>query len=204
MLNICSTLGFGRIHVAPAIATLAEEHPDLEIRLELFDRAIDLVHEGFDLEIRVGDDLPEQHICTQLVVSKRIVCCSPGYLASHGTPASVEELSNHRCLVIKERATPYGVWHLEHEHEKPQIVNVGGPLSANSGEIIVQWALNNGGIMLRSLWDVKPMLENGSLIQILPEYSQSANVWGVYPTRPSQSAKLRVCLEFFEQQFRML
>ncbi len=204
LLNVCSTFGFGRTHVAPAIAHLSQENPELEIRLELFDRSIDLVHEGFDLEIRVGDDLPEQHMCKKLATSSRILCCAPSYLSANGVPSSLDDLQNHRCLVIKERATPYGVWHLEQENNEPQTVKVGGPLSTNNGEIIVQWALSGMGIMLRSLWDVKPKLENGTLVQVLPEYSQSANVWAVYPTRPSQSAKLRVCLDFLIKRFSSL
>lgn len=204
LLNVCSTFGFGRIHVAPAIAKLSEENPELEVRLELFDRSIDLIHEGFDLEIRVGDDLPEQHICKKLVTSHRVLCCSPSYLSAHSEPTSLEDLQNHKCLVIKERATPYGVWQLTRHCGEQKTVKVGGPLSANNGEIIVQWALNGRGIMLRSLWDVKPQIDKGTLVQILPEYSQPASVWGVYPTRPSQSAKLRVCLEFLEQRFKDL
>jgi LysR family transcriptional activator of dmlA len=64
--------------------------------------------------------------------------------------------------------------------------------------------LSGGGILLRSMWDVKPMLEQGRLVQVLEDYTQSANVWAVYPTRLSESAKLRVCVEFLEEYFRDL
>ncbi|MNG19806.1 HTH-type transcriptional regulator DmlR [compost metagenome] len=83
-------------------------------------------------------------------------------------------------------------------------MRVSGPLSSNSGEIVLEWALSGGGILLRSMWDVKPMLEKGRLVQVLADYSQSANVWAVYPTRLSESAKLRVCVEFLEEYFRDL
>ena len=67
---------------------------------------------------------------------------------------------------------------------------------------VLQWALGGKGVLLRSQWDVQPLLEQGRLVQVLHEYSQSANIWAVYPTRLSDSAKLRVCVEFLERYLR--
>ncbi len=203
LLHICSSFGFGRNHVAPAVALLSERYPKLEVRLELFDRAVDIVKEGFDLEIRVGDDLPEHHICKKLVSNKRVLCASPDYLNRYGTPDNIESLTQHKCLVLKERNNSFGIWSLNNSEETNNI-KVDGALSSNNGEIIVQWGLSGQGIMLRSLWDVQPLLSQGKLVHVLQDYSQSANVWGVHPTRPSQSAKLRVCIEFFEQHFKSI
>jgi LysR family transcriptional activator of dmlA len=77
-------------------------------------------------------------------------------------------------------------------------------LSSNNGEIVLQWALDGRGVLLRSLWDVKPLLEQGRLVQVLPEYTQSANVWAVYPTRLAYSGKLRACVEFLQEHFKDL
>ena len=72
--------------MAPAVSLLAERYPDLEIRLDLFDRVVDIVNEGFDLEIRVGDHLPGQHIGRRLVSNRRVLCAAPAYLERRGTP----------------------------------------------------------------------------------------------------------------------
>lgn len=202
-LHICSSFGFGRNHVAPAIGKLSQAYPRLDIRLDVFDRVVDIVGEGFDLEIRVGDDLPDQHLGRKLASNRRVLCASPEYLQRRGIPHSLEELDAHDCLVLKERNNAFGLWTLTRDGEEAT-VRVGGPLSSNSGEIVLEWALSGGGILLRSMWDVKPLLEQGRLVQVLPDYSQSANVWAVYPTRLSQSAKLRVCVEFLEECFRDL
>ena len=202
-LHICSTFGFGRNHVAPAITTLSQLYPKLEIRLDVFDRVVDIVNEGFDLEIRVGDDLPNQFLGKKLVSNRRVLCATPDYLERRGTPQTLDELAAHDCLVLKERNNAFGIWNLTRGEEEKS-VRVSGPLSSNNGEIVLRWALSGSGIILRSLWDVKPMLESGQLVQVLSDYNQSANVWAVYPTRVSQSAKLRVCIEFFEQHFREL
>jgi len=105
--------------------------------------------------------------------------------------------------VLKERNNAFGIWELTKDGQQ-ESVRVSGPLSSNSGEIVMEWALSGGGILLRSMWDVKPMLEQGRLVQVLADYTQSANVWAVYPTRLSESAKLRVCVEFLEEYFRDL
>lgn len=74
--------------------------------------------------------------------------------------------------------------------------SVTGHLSSNSGEIVLQWALEGKGIMLRSEWDVQPFLTSGKLVRVLPEYAQSANIWAVYQEPLYRSVKLRVCVEF--------
>ncbi|EIK95480.1 LysR family transcriptional regulator [Pseudomonas sp. M47T1] len=202
-LHICSSFGFGRNHVAPAVCALSRAYPRLDIRLDVFDRVVDVVNEGFDLEIRVGDDLAGQHLGKQLVRNLRVLCATPEYLAARGTPQTLADLAEHDCLVIKERNNAFGVWSLSREGQA-ESVKVSGPLSSNNGEIVLQWALDGAGIILRSLWDVKPMLDQGRLVQVLHDYSQSANVWAVYPMRLSQSAKLRVCVEFLQEYFRNL
>ena len=180
-LHLCSSFGFGRNHVAPALSLLAEQYPDLEIRLDLFDRVVDIVSEGFDLEIRVGDDIPGQHIGRRLVSNRRVLCAAPAYLQRRGTPQQLSDLEQHDCLVLKERDNAFGIWNLERNGAQ-ESVRVRGPLSSNNGEIVLQWALDGRGVLLRSMWDVKPLLEQGKLVQVLHDYTQSANVWAVYPT----------------------
>lgn len=197
LLHICTSFGLGRERVAPAISVLMENHPELEVRLEVFDRAVDIVREGFDLEIRVGDDLPQQHISKLLRENVRVLCAAPDYLEKRGKPERIEDLQDHDCLVLRERNSPFGIWNLT-RNGKEVTVSMSGPLSTNNGEIVLLWARLGRGIVLRSRWDAEPFLESGELVQVLPEYTQEANIWAVYPTRLSHSAKLRVCVEFLK------
>lgn len=199
-LHICASFGFGRQHLAPALAALQSQYPELEVRLDVFDRHVDLVSEGFDLEIRVGDDLPERYISKQLLANQRLLVAAPAYLARHGTPQKLADLANHQCLVLKERNVSFGHWQLDSSSGRKD-VKISGALSSSNGEIILQWALAGKGIALRSSWDLAPYLASGELVQLLPGYSQSANVWAVYPTRLSHSAKLRCAVEFLQQYF---
>ncbi|MEY5098124.1 MAG: hypothetical protein RJA36_843 [Pseudomonadota bacterium] len=199
-LRVCSSFGFGRQLVAPALGALVERHPQLQVRLELFDRLVDVAAEGFDLDVRVGDEIAPHLIARQLAANHRVLCASPAYLARRGTPLSPDELRGHDCLVIKERDHPFGVWRLQHEGGA-QVLKVSGPLSSNNGEVALRWALDGRGIVLRSLWQVAPLLASGQLVQVLPGWTQPAKVWAVYTTRLERSARLRAAVEFLAQWF---
>lgn len=202
-LRIACSFGFGRNHVAPAISLLARQYPGLDIQLINSDKVVDLVADGFDLEICLGDDLPNQHIAKKLLTNNRVLCASPAYLERKGTPETLDDLIHHDCLIIKERDIPFGNWRLEHDN-KEYLARIDGRLSSNSGSIVLQWGLDGHGIFLRSLWDAKPYIASGKLIQVLPDYYQRADIWVVYPTRLSNSAKLKVCVEFLESHFKQL
>jgi LysR family transcriptional activator of dmlA len=201
-LRICSSFGFGRKLVAPAIARLAAAYPGLQIRFEVFDRMVDTVAEGFDLDVRVGDEIAPQLIARRLRPNGRILCAAPAYLARHGMPKNLQDLAGHQCLPIKERDHPFGVWRLRGKNGE-ETVKVSGALSTNHGEIALRWALDGAGIVLRSRWDAQPYLDAGTLVVVLPEYTQEANVWAVYPQRLAGSAKLRVCVEFLDEHLEM-
>jgi len=199
-LRISSSFGFGRRVVAPMVSRMLARYPQLQVRLEVFDRLIDVAAEGFDLDVRIGDEIAPHLIARRLADNHRVLCAAPSYLARRGTPRSLRDLSNHDCLVTKERDHPFGIWKLRAKGVE-QSVKVTGPLSSNNGEIVVQWTVNGGGITLRSLWDVEPLLREGKLVRVLPEWRQEANIWAVYPSRLDNSAKVRVGVEFLQEQF---
>ena len=200
LLRICSSTGFGRSRLAPALSALAREYPQLEIQVELLDRPVDLVEEGFQLDIRLGAVREGNVIKRRIARNRRVLCAAPAYLAAFGTPASLAELKDHRCIAIRERDQDFGRWELAGP-EGLVAVKVNGPLSANNGEIVRQWAIDGHGIILRSTWDVQRETEQGLLLPVLPQYYQQADVWAVYPSRLSLSARVRVCVEFLEAWF---
>lgn len=199
-LRIASSLGLGRRFVAPALSELAARYPQLDIRLDVHDRLVDLVAEGVDLDIRVGNEIAANLIAKPLAKNRRVLCAAPAYLERRGTPRSLAELTSHDCLMIKERDHPFGVWHLEGPSGEEN-VKVTGPLSSNHGEVVHQWCLDGRGILLRSWWDVHDSLADGRLVQVLPEYQQQADIWAVHAAPLASSARVRVAVEFFRQYF---
>lgn len=180
MIRIGCSFGFGRSHIAPAITELMRNYPELQVHFELFDRQIDLVQDNIDLDIRINDEIPDYYIAHLLTKNKRILCAAPEYLQKYPQPQSLQELSRHDCLVTKERDMTHGIWELGNGQEKKS-VKVSGHLSSNSGEIVLQWALEGKGIMLRSEWDVLPFLESGKLVQVLPELCTKRQYLGCLP-----------------------
>lgn len=204
-LRIACSFGFGRNYVAPIISLLIKQYPQLEVQLITTDRVVDLIAEGFDLEVRLGEEgeLPKQHIAKKLLNNHRVLCAAPAYLQDKELPETLEDLAKHDCLVIKERDTPFGSWQLQCQQTE-YTIGVRGHLSSNSGTIVLQWGLDGHGIFLRSIWDAKRYITQGQLIQVLPDYYQNADIWAIYPTRLANSAKLRVCVEFLEAQLKAI
>lgn len=196
-----SSFGFGRRVVAPALSALALQYPQLELRFDVQDRLVDLVNEGVDLDIRVGDDIAPNLIARQLAANHRVLCASPQFLARHPPPKQLSDLAALPCLVIKERDHPFGIWQL-HSKEGQHAIKVTGPLSSNHGEIVHQWCLDGQGIALRSWWDVRENIASGHLVHVLPEFFQPANVWAVYVSRLATSAKIRTTVEFLRHYFQ--
>ncbi|TPV79109.1 LysR family transcriptional regulator [Klebsiella pneumoniae] len=186
----------------PALSALALQYPQLELRFDVQDRLVDLVNEGVDLDIRVGDDIAPNLIARQLAANHRVLCASPQFLARHAPPKQLSDLAALPCLVIKERDHPFGVWQL-HSKEGQHAIKVTGPLSSNHGEIVHQWCLDGQGIALRSWWDVRENIASGHLVQVLPDYWQPANVWAVYVSRLATSAKIRTTVEFLRHYFQL-
>ena len=149
-LRVSASPGFGRRHVAPALSEFAGRYEDIEVHLEILDRPVDPVTEGYDVDIRVGG-LRNPHLhARRLADNRRVLCAAPGYLAGRGLPASPAELSGHRCLVIRERDQAFGLWRLDGP-DGAVTVRIPGVLSANDGDVITRWCLLGHGIMLRAL-----------------------------------------------------
>ncbi|CAG9168776.1 HTH-type transcriptional regulator DmlR [Cupriavidus laharis] len=201
LLRVNATLGFGRRHLAPAVAAFLRAYPQVEVQLELSDRALNLAEQGFDVGVRVGG-LPDARLSARrLAGNRRLLCASPHYLSAHGTPASPRELAQHRCIVIRESDDTYGTWQL-YAGVRQETVKVRGPATTNDGETAVGWALEGLGILLRSEWDVAPLLRTGRLKPVLPEWSAApADIFAVYLSRDHLSARVRAFIDFLAERF---
>ncbi|WP_353506258.1 LysR substrate-binding domain-containing protein [Variovorax brevis] len=199
-LRVTTSFRLGRKHIAPILSLLATRYPALDITLDAVDRRVDLVSENIDLDVRVGE-VDEPHLVAHRIASsQRVLCAAPGYLARRGTPASVAELSQHDCLVLRDRNQTFGVWRLTGPGGGVEKVKVTGRLSSNNSEIVRGWANDGHGILLPAVWDLHADLVAGRLVQILPAWSQPADVWAASTVRLSHSAKVRVCVQFLREQ----
>lgn len=201
LLRVSASLGFGRHHVAPALSRFASKFPAVEVQLQLTDRPVNLVEQGFDVQVRFGE-LPDARLTARLLArNRRVLCAAPAYLRRAGQPASPRELSRHACLFIRENEETFGTWHLQ-SGARTETVKVRGPLAANDGECVLHWALDGHGVLMRSLWEAAPMLRAGRLVPVLPDWNlPPADIYAVFPTRSHLSAKTRSLVDFLGQVF---
>ena len=201
LLRVSATLGFGRRHVAPALSRFARDYPEVEVQLHLSDRPVNLVEQGFDLQVRFGE-LPDARLTARLLArNERVLCASPAYLQRAGTPFAPAELARHACIFIREGDEAYGTWHLRHGLRQ-ETVKVRGGLSSNDGETATAWALDGHGILVRSRWEVAAALDDGRLRTVLPDWQlPPADIYLVFPTRSQLAAKTRALVDFLLDAF---
>jgi DNA-binding transcriptional LysR family regulator len=202
LLRVNATLGFGRTTIAPLISQFARRYPDVEVQVEVTDRPVDLVESGFDLAIRFGT-LPDRRLNARRIMSnRRFLCASPRYLERHGTPATLADLANHRCIIHRQNDDAYGIWRfMNGEHS--EVVKVHGSLSSNDGDIVLGWALDGHGILIRSEWDAAKYLESGRLKIVLPQFElPSADLFVYYASRANQPVRTRAFIDFLVEHFQ--
>lgn len=202
VLKVNATLGFGRTTIAPIVSRFAKRYPLVQVQLELTDRPTDLVESGFDMAIRFGE-LPDKRLSARRIMSNgRFLCASPRYLDKHGTPASLADLASHRCILHTQNDEAHGVWRFTRKGESVAI-KVEGALSSNDGDIVLGWALDGHGILIRSEWDLAKYLESGRLRVVLPDYTlPSADLFVYYPQRRNQTARARAFIDYLVEAFQ--
>jgi DNA-binding transcriptional LysR family regulator len=186
---------------ATLISGFAQRCPDVEVQLQLTDRPINLVEEAFDLGIRFGE-LPDTTLSARRIMpNRRFLCASPAYLKKFGHPRTPGDLAHHRCIIHRQNDDAHGVWRLAKGH-KTEPVKVSGTLSSNDGDVVLGWALDGHGILMRSEWDLAKYLESGRLQVVLKEYKLApADLLVFYPTRRNMPAKVRAFIDFLVADF---
>ncbi len=201
LLRINATFGFGRRHLGPVIADFARLYPDVEVILQLTDKALDLTATAMDVGICFGPPPDARVLARKIAGNRRLLCAAPAYLAERGVPLEPRELAAHQCIVIRENTRAFNSWALV-DGPRQLTVKVRGALSSNHGEVAVDWALAGHGILLRSEWDVAPYLRSGQLVRVLaPWVGASGDIHAVYPQRHHLSAKVRVFIDFLAERF---
>jgi LysR family transcriptional regulator, transcriptional activator for dmlA len=207
-IRLAATFGFGRMWLGAALSDFQMLHPKVRIDLQLTERLPDLAAEGFDAAVWLWApqaNRTSQWSATLLAKNERVLVASPPYIKAHGKPRSLEDLAQHDCLQVRESDTPSGTWLLSKEGEKKpaQAIKIKGALVSNSGELVRDWCLAGRGIMLRSLWDVSPLITSGQLVRLLPSYAmRNANIQWLAPFRAQTPQRVRLLREHLMSRFK--
>ena len=186
--------------VSSVVIEFLKEFPAVNVDLMMGERTIDLIEEGYDMEIRLTPAPDSSLIVRSLATWRHVLCCSPGYLEKHGQPRQLADLANHNCLRHVLYPFPDG-WHFTDRKGAPAVVKVSGSLVTNSGEALRAALLDEIGISLAPGFLVHGDLDANRLVRLLPEYRPvELSMNAIYPHRHQLSAKVRTFIDLLVQR----
>jgi len=198
-LRVSAPINFGNEVLGPVISAIAQRYPRLEIQVELSDRFVDLIEEGFDVALRIRTNLPDSSLIVRRVSAiTRSVCAAPSYLKRMGTPKTPEDLKNHACLIYTLSTSPFDWKFLA--GNKTVAVRVNGSIQSNNGQFLMSFLHAGMGIALLPDFTVGEDIRSGKLKRILENYPvEPHDLYLVYPANRHQSPKLRAFMDMAAQ-----
>tara|TARA_B100000929_G_scaffold65640_1_gene50049 strand:+ start:1986 stop:2927 length:942 start_codon:yes stop_codon:yes gene_type:complete len=201
VLRINAPVAFGRRHIAPHLARFQQQYPGIQVELTLEDRFIDPVQEGADVVIRVGALADSSLVARGIARQRFVVCASPEYLATHGSPASPEALSQHNCLLYRGSKGTQS-WYFQ-ERGSPRAIRyaLSGNLVANNAESLVEAAIAGQGVVMFPSWLLFEPLRQQTLVPLLTQWEASEdgyldNIYAIYPENRLRSSKVSVFMAY--------
>jgi len=200
-LRVTSALAFGVRYVAPVLGDFMRDHPRVVVDLSFNDRTVDLVEEGYDLAIRIGE-LPSSSLSARrLATTRMVVCAAPAYWRRRGRPATPEDLAGHDALHYVYSATS-DEWRFADASGAPRNVRIRHRLRANNGDALLRAAISGLGVVQLPSFMVHDVLARGELETALGEFcAPELGIHAVYPARRLLAAKVRSFVDFLADRF---
>jgi DNA-binding transcriptional LysR family regulator len=199
-LRLNVPMSFGYLHVAPLLADFTARYPDINIDMDLNDRVVDLLDEGYDIAVRIARLPDSTLIARKLAPFRLVLCASPDYLQQHGAPKTPADLKDHNCLMYS-----YLLNQNEWSFQGPDgeiSVKVSGNIRANNGDALRAAAREGAGLLLSPTFIVNEDLRNGRLKTVMTEFMKTdLAIYAVYPHNRYVSAKVRAFVDFLAERY---
>ena len=200
-LRVTAPAGFGRRHVAPLVPRFIEQHPDVNVSLNLSDRVVDIVNESYDCAVRVGDLPDSSLISVRMADNRRLCVATPAYLKRAGTPKHPNELLRHQCLTLSSDASQTRGWAFVVDgavtHLRPS-----GRLDCSDGQVLHDWCVAGLGLAWRSTWEVEQEVASGRLVSVLDEFAAPPNgIYAVFPHAKHLPLRVRLWIDFLKHSY---
>jgi DNA-binding transcriptional LysR family regulator len=194
-LHVCGPLGFGRHHLAAAIADFHTLHPRLMVSLSLSDVVPEADANRFDMIVHIGNLTDSSMVAYPIAPNAR-------YLARHPAPRKPQELATHDCIVLRENQEDVTLWRFRKSRNEVS-VRVPAILSSNDGDVVRQWAIRGKGLIMRSEWDVAESLAAGRLVRVLEDWRlPDADIVALVDRRHGMTARVKLFLSFLQARFK--
>ncbi|NMO21277.1 LysR family transcriptional regulator [Pyxidicoccus fallax] len=199
-LRVSVPMTFGLMQVVPAVPEFLARYPEIELDLQLDDRVVDLVEQGFDVTVRIAQ-LPDSSLVARKLAScRRVICATREYLRRHGTPARPEDLRQHRCLQYTYLASGT-TWRLR-DAGSEALVQTAGPFLVNSSLALKAAVLAHTGLAQFPLFVVAEELRAGQLVSVLDDHAlPDLTIWAVHPPGRTVTPKVRAWVDFLARRF---
>lgn len=201
VLRISAPVSFSTLHLSACLGAFQQQHPDVTIDLQLNDRKVDVIEEGFDVAIRAGQLSSSSFIAKRIAIIKLVLCASPSYIAQYGMPKHPSDLNPEHYLEYA---------YINYDDESSELIQVlkansqryKPKLTVNNGEVLTDVAKMGQGYVLQPAFIAGQALKRGELVSILEDYMpRSIGLYAVYPHRKLVSNKLRVFVDFLSDYF---
>jgi DNA-binding transcriptional LysR family regulator len=203
-LKVTAPLGLGRRVVAPLVPGFHDAFPEIEVRLRMSDRKVDLLAEGVDVAFVLGRLEDSSMKMRSILECERVICAAPAYLKRFGVPEDPDDLLGraHRCLLLRFPGSKEYYWTLD-TPDGPVKLNVQGPYDADDGDVLTQWALQGDGLVNKPRFEVAEHLASGALVPVLAHVRvQPIRFSCLYPHRRLQDPKVRVFIPYMVERTR--
>jgi DNA-binding transcriptional LysR family regulator len=202
LLRVTAPTSFSLMHLGPLLQPFLVRNPGVRVNLQLDDRQVDIVEEGFDLAIRVARLADSALVAQRLAPARQVVCAAPAYLEKHGMPERPEDLVHHNSIIYTYGQSP-GRWRFQpHEGSEEIVVAVHGTLQTNNGMVQRAAALDGVRICMLPTFYVGDELRSGALRVVLADYPPvELGIYAVYPERRNLSPKVRAYVDYLRERF---
>jgi len=200
-LKVALPLSFGIRHMCEPIAEFSRRHPAVEFDLDLNDRHIDLLEEGIDVAVRIGQLADSTMIARRLFDARMVVCAAPAYFAEHGTPETPADLAGHSGLVYANLPDP-SRWEWTDSNGDRHEVSPHVAMIASSGDFLCQAAVEGLGVVLLPTFIAGNAIGRGDLVPILIDVEWPVTpAYAVYPPTRHLSYRVREFIDFLAERF---
>lgn len=200
-LRVAAPMSFGLKHLGPAINEFQERHPQVTFDLDLNDRQVDVMAEGFDLALRIADLPDSSLVARRLAPVRMVLCASPTYLANRGIPNRPQDLADHDCLSYTNLPDPTR-WVFREPAGDPGSVRIHPQIAANNGDFLLQAAIAGRGIAYQPTFIAFEPIRDGQLVPVLEDYDwPGVNAYVIYPQSRHLSQRVRAFVDFLAERF---
>ncbi len=203
LLRINCPITFGQRIIIPRLKAFLAQYPQIEVDLMLSDRIINLVEDGVDLAIRIGNNSDQSLIAQPIGTTRVNTMAAASYLEEHGEPQSPQELADHNCITYTQLAKP-NEWNYQSKSNDPCVVKVNGNLKVDSSVAICQAVLSGLGIALAPTWLCCDDISQGDVKLLFPDYKPNLlPIYAVYRRGRFQPAKITCFIEYLAAEFKL-